>query len=111
CYWLSCVSSTSTNTASICSPSLHDALPILEEARELLETTVEERSAAEDALHREEKRLEAVHRATAERREGLVRMAARVESLRGRLSSGDAEITRLREDRQSTRLNSSHASN
>ena len=69
----------------------------LEEARELLETTVTERSAAEDALHREEKRLEAAHRATAERREGLVRMAARVESLRGRLSSGDVEITRLRE--------------
>src|SRR5699024_6560433 len=83
----------------------------LEEARELLETTVEERSAAEDALHQEEKRLEAVHRATAERREGLVRMAARVESLRGRLSSGDAEITRLREaaDQAATRAEQARA--
>ncbi len=83
----------------------------LEEARELLENTIEERSAAEDALHREEKRLEAVHRATAERREGLVRMAARVESLRGRLSSGDAEITRLREaaDQAATRAQQARA--
>ena len=83
----------------------------LEEARELLDTTVEERSTAEDALHREEKRLEAVHRATAERREGLVRMAARVESLRGRLSSGDTEITRLREaaDQAATRAQQARA--
>ena len=69
----------------------------LEEAREVLETSVTERSAAEDALHREERRLEAASRAAAERREGIVRLAARVEGLRGRLSSHESEITRLEE--------------
>ncbi|OOC56894.1 MULTISPECIES: chromosome segregation protein SMC [Nocardiopsis] len=74
-----------------------ELLTRLEEAREVLETAVTERSAAEDALHREEKRLEAATRASAERREGLVRLSARVESLRGRLTSSEAEITRLEE--------------
>lgn len=74
-----------------------ELLTRLEEAREALEVTVTERSAAEDALHREEKRLEAAARATAERREGLVRLSARVEGLRGRLSSNEAETTRLEE--------------
>lgn len=74
-----------------------ELLTRLEEAREALEATVTERSAAEDALHREEKRLEAANRASAERREGLVRLSARVESLRGRLASNGDEITRLEE--------------
>ncbi|MFF8767330.1 chromosome segregation protein SMC [Nocardiopsis dassonvillei] len=74
-----------------------ELLTRLEEAREALEATVIERSAAEDALHREEKRLEAANRASAERREGLVRLSARVESLRGRLASNGDEITRLEE--------------
>jgi chromosome segregation protein len=74
-----------------------ELLTRLEEAREALEATVAERSAAEDALHREEKRLEAAARASAERREGLVRLSARVESLRGRLASNGDEITRLEE--------------
>ncbi|GAB2498316.1 chromosome segregation protein SMC [Nocardiopsis aegyptia] len=74
-----------------------ELLARLEEAREALETTVTERAAAEDALHREEKRLEAAGRASAERRESLVRLGARVESLRGRMASGEAEIARLEE--------------
>ncbi|MBB6120366.1 chromosome segregation protein SMC [Nocardiopsis algeriensis] len=69
----------------------------LEEAREVLETAVTERAAAEDALYREEKRLEAASRVAAQRREGIVRTAARVESLRGRLASGEAETARLEE--------------
>ncbi|MFB8762719.1 chromosome segregation protein SMC [Nocardiopsis alba] len=69
----------------------------LEEAREILETGVTERAAAEDALRREERRLEAASRAAAERREGIVRLAAKVESLRGRVASHEAEITRLEE--------------
>ncbi|CAL9438290.1 Chromosome partition protein Smc [Nocardiopsis dassonvillei] len=74
-----------------------ELLARLDEAREVLETAVTERGAAEDALHREEKRLEAAGRAAAERREQLVRLSASVEGLRGRLSSGEAEITRLEE--------------
>ncbi|MFD6952998.1 chromosome segregation protein SMC [Nocardiopsis sp. TSRI0078] len=74
-----------------------ELLTRLEEAREVLESAVTERAAAEDALHREEKRLEAAARASAERREGIVRLSARVESLRGRLASSEAEITRLEE--------------
>ncbi|MGW5880161.1 chromosome segregation protein SMC [Nocardiopsis terrae] len=69
----------------------------LEEAREVLESSVTERSAAEDALHREERRLEAASRAAAERREGIVRKSAAVESLRGRLTSRESEISRLEE--------------
>ena len=69
----------------------------LEEAREVLETSVTERAAAEDVLHREERRLEAASRASAERREGLVRLSARVEGLRGRLTSHESEIARLEE--------------
>ncbi|MBR8740534.1 chromosome segregation protein SMC [Nocardiopsis sp. MG754419] len=69
----------------------------LEEAREVLETSVTERAAAEDALHREERRLEAASRAAAERHEGLVRLSARVESLRARVTSHEAEIGRLEE--------------
>ncbi|GAA1081816.1 chromosome segregation protein SMC [Nocardiopsis metallicus] len=72
----------------------------LEEAREVLETSVTERVAAEDALHREERRLESASRAAAERREGIVRLSARTESLRGRLASNEAEITRLEEAAQ-----------
>ncbi|GAB3686792.1 chromosome segregation protein SMC [Nocardiopsis oceani] len=72
----------------------------LEEAREVLEGSVTERTAAEDALHREERRLESASRAAAERREGIVRLAARVESLRGRLTSQESEITRLEESAQ-----------
>ncbi|WP_460769928.1 chromosome segregation protein SMC, partial [Nocardiopsis nanhaiensis] len=72
----------------------------LEEAREVLEGSVTERTAAEDALHREERRLESASRAAAERREGIVRLAARVESLRGRLNSQESEITRLEESAQ-----------
>ncbi|WP_116243957.1 chromosome segregation protein SMC [Nocardiopsis sp. FIRDI 009] len=74
-----------------------ELLTRLEEAREALEVSVEERTSAEDALHREEKRLEAATRASAERREGIVRLGARVESLRGRLGEGEAEIARLEE--------------
>ncbi|MGQ4268713.1 chromosome segregation SMC family protein, partial [Nocardiopsis changdeensis] len=74
-----------------------ELLARLDEAREVLETAVAERSAAEDALYREEKRLEAAGRAAAERREQLVRLSASVEGLRGRLASGEAEITRLEE--------------
>ncbi|WP_067601831.1 chromosome segregation protein SMC [Nocardiopsis listeri] len=69
----------------------------LEEAREVLEASVTERAAAEDSLHREERRLEAASRASAERREGLVRLSARVEGLRGRLASHGSEIARLEE--------------
>ncbi|GHD22473.1 chromosome segregation protein SMC [Nocardiopsis kunsanensis] len=66
----------------------------LEEAREKLEAAVTERGTAEDSLHREEKRLEAANRASAERREGIVRLGTRVESLRSRLASADEEIAR-----------------
>ncbi|WP_028646886.1 chromosome segregation protein SMC [Nocardiopsis sp. CNT312] len=74
-----------------------ELLARLEEAREALETTVGERAAAEDALHREERRLEAAARAAAERREGIVRLGVRVENLSARLGEGREEAVRLEE--------------
>ncbi|MFI0353982.1 chromosome segregation protein SMC [Actinomadura sp. 9N407] len=71
----------------------------LEEAQYGLATAVEERSAAEDALAGEERRLQAAARAAADRREELARLRGRVEALRSKVQAGGSEIGRLGEAR------------
>ncbi|MFC0041240.1 chromosome segregation protein SMC [Actinomadura rayongensis] len=71
----------------------------LEEAQDGLDGAVRERSAAEDALTAEERRLQAAARAAADRREGLARLRGRVEALRSKAQAGQAEIGRLTDAR------------
>jgi chromosome segregation protein len=53
------------------------------------------RAAAEAALAEEDRRLGAVLRAAADRREGVARLVGEVEGLRGRADAADAELRRL----------------
>ncbi|MFG1999343.1 chromosome segregation protein SMC [Spirillospora sp. NPDC048911] len=71
----------------------------LEEAQEGLAGAVEERSVAEDALIREERRLQSAARAAADRREELARLRGRVDALRSKVQAGESEIGRLAEAR------------
>ncbi|GAA2726280.1 chromosome segregation protein SMC [Actinocorallia aurantiaca] len=73
----------------------------LEEARERLEEAVGERAGAESALAAEDRRLQALAKAAAERRDALVAKRGRLESLRSRLQAAEAEIGRLAEARLS----------
>lgn len=69
---------------------------ILDQQRVLEESTAA-KIAAENAASREEKRLAAVLRAAADRREGLAKLAGQVGSARSRVESAQAERGRLRE--------------
>ena len=71
----------------------------LEEAQDGLAAAVQERSAAEEALAAEERRLQAAARAAADRREELARLRGRVEALRSKVQAGQSEIGRLGEAR------------
>lgn len=62
-----------------------------------LETAAAARTAAEQASQAEEKRLTAVLRAAADRREGLARLAGQVGAARSRVESAQAELGRLRD--------------
>lgn len=72
---------------------------VLEEAQDGLSGAVGERSAAEEALTAEERRLQAAARAAADRREELARLRGRGEALRGKAQAGRSEIGRLSEAR------------
>ncbi|MGQ0623068.1 MAG: chromosome segregation protein SMC [Sporichthyaceae bacterium] len=67
----------------------------VEAARATLVGAVEARSAAEAALADEERRLSAVIRAAADRREGLARLQGKVGGLRSRAAAAEAELGRL----------------
>ncbi|MFC4906260.1 chromosome segregation protein SMC [Actinomadura gamaensis] len=67
----------------------------LEEAQDGLGEAVRERSAAEEALNVEERRLQSAARAAADRREELARLRGRVEALRSKAQAGQSEIGRL----------------
>jgi chromosome segregation protein len=67
----------------------------LDDAREVLDAAVAERTAAEEALKTEERRIAAAARAAADRREGLAELRGRVEGLRSRLAASEAEVERL----------------
>lgn len=65
--------------------------------RSALEAATAAKSEAERAAAAEEKRLTAVLRAAADRREGLARLAGQVGAARSRVESAQAELGRLRE--------------
>ncbi|WP_046468040.1 chromosome segregation protein SMC [Allosalinactinospora lopnorensis] len=67
----------------------------LDDSRERLEAAVTDRTAAEQALQEEERRIATAARAAAERREDLVRLRGQVEALRSRLAASEAEVDRL----------------
>jgi chromosome segregation protein len=67
----------------------------LEERRIGLETAMEIKEDAEAAVRAEEQRVRELLRATADRREGLARLAGQVASARSRVESAEAEIGRL----------------
>lgn len=65
--------------------------------RSALESATAAKAGAESAAAAEEKRLTAVLRAAADRREGLARLAGQVGAARSRVESAQAELGRLRE--------------
>jgi chromosome segregation protein len=67
----------------------------LEERRAGLETALEIKDDAEFAVREEEQRVTALLRATADRREGLAKLAGQVAAARSRVESAEAEIGRL----------------
>ena len=64
-------------------------------ARESLDAAVATRRAAEQAAEQEERRLAALVRAAADRREGKARLSGQVEGLRRRSAAAEAEISRI----------------
>ena len=66
-------------------------------AREVLEGAVEVRHEAERAEGEEERRLQALVRAAADRREGLARLAGQAAAKRSRLEAGEEETHRLQD--------------
>lgn len=69
----------------------------LADTRSALATAVDSRSEAEAAARAEEQRLTAILRATADRREGLAKLAGQVGTARSRVETAEAELGRLRE--------------
>lgn len=67
------------------------------EKRTALETASAAKAEAESEASAEDKRLAAVLRAAADRREGLARLAGQVGAARSRVESAQAELGRLRE--------------
>ncbi len=65
--------------------------------RSALETATAAKAGAEDAAGAEDRRLTAVLRAAADRREGLARLAGQVGAARSRVEAAHAELGRLRE--------------
>ncbi len=68
-------------------------------AREALHAAVGSRGDAEAALADEDKRLTALARAAADRREGLARLSGQVSAAQSRVDAAEAEIGRLAEAR------------
>ncbi len=67
----------------------------VEIAREVLETAVDARHEAERAEGEEERRVQALLRAAADRREGLARLAGQAAARRSRVEAGEEEVHRL----------------
>ena len=63
--------------------------------RTALEEGVNARKSAEDAASEEERRITALQRAAADRREGLARLTGQVNALKSRAAAADDEIGRL----------------
>ncbi|WGL53682.1 chromosome segregation protein SMC [Nocardioides sp. BP30] len=71
----------------------------VETHRRALEEAVNLRKAAEDAAAEEERRITALRRAAADRREGVARLAGQVHALRSRAAAADEEVGRLTQAR------------
>ncbi|MHA7303966.1 chromosome segregation protein SMC [Arthrobacter sp. TMN-49] len=71
----------------------------LEERRYGLDTAMEIKEETEAAVRAEEQRVRELMRATADRREGLARLAGKVSSARSRVESAEAEIGRLHQSK------------
>ncbi|HQY32549.1 MAG TPA: chromosome segregation protein SMC [Actinotalea sp.] len=69
----------------------------VELARVAVEAATVHRAGLEEQAHTAERHLAALHRAVADRREGLARLAGQVAARRSRLEATEAEIGRLRE--------------
>ncbi|GAA1963111.1 chromosome segregation protein SMC [Nocardioides panacihumi] len=67
----------------------------VETHRTALEEAVNARRGAEDAAAEEERRVAALHRAAADRREGLARLHGQVNALKSRAAAADEEVGRL----------------
>jgi len=67
----------------------------VEAHRTALEQAVTTRRAAEDAAAEEDRRIAALHRAAADRREGLARLHGQVNALKSRAAAADDEVGRL----------------
>lgn len=68
----------------------------VETHRTALEEAVTARRAAEDAAAEEDRKIAALQRASADRREGLARLHGQVNALKSRASAADEEVGRLR---------------
>lgn len=73
----------------------------LADRRSALDVAISSRAQAEEAAKAEEQRLTAILRATADRREGLARLAGQVGAARSRVEAAEAELGRLRESQTS----------
>jgi len=81
----------------------------LERDRAVLVDASAARASAESALAEEQRRLVAVHRAIADRREGLAKLTGEADALRSRAAAADAERGRLSDAAQEARARASRA--
>ena len=72
----------------------------VEAQRTALEDAVNARKSAEDAAAEEERRINALQRAAADRREGVARLAGQVNALKSRAAAADDEVGRLTQARE-----------
>ncbi|WP_338088812.1 chromosome segregation SMC family protein [Nocardioides daphniae] len=72
----------------------------VEGLRTTLEEAVAHRREAEDAASEEDRRIAALQRAAADRREGLARLTGQVNALKSRAAAADEELGRLAQARQ-----------
>ena len=75
----------------------------VEQQRAALERALAARRAAEDAAAEEERRIAGLHRAAADRREGLARLHGQVNSVKSRAAAADDELARLGQAREDAR--------
>ncbi len=81
----------------------------VEQQRAALEQAVAARRAAEDAAAEEERRIAGLHRAAADRREGLARLHGQVNALKSRAAAADDELARLGQAREEARARADRA--
>jgi chromosome segregation protein len=81
----------------------------VEQQRAALEQAVAARRAAEDAAAEEERRIAGLHRAAADRREGLARLHGQVNALKSRAAAADDELARLSQAREEAQTRAERA--